>query len=64
MKANQDIRKAIRIQDLKVWEVAQALSVHEATLVRWLRVPLTAEKHERVMAAIEAATQAKEGVMA
>lgn len=64
MKANQDIRKACRVNDVVLWEVAKALSIHEVTLVRWLRVPLTPEKHMRVMTAITKAAAEKEGVMA
>ena len=55
MKPNQEVRKEMRVQDITLWQVAATLGVHEVTLSRWLRVQLTPEKRERVLAAIEAA---------
>ncbi len=49
---NKDVRTAARIADLRQWQIAAKLGIAEETLVRWLRVPLSDERRERIMAAI------------
>lgn len=58
MKANQAIREVAKKNGVKHWQIAMYLGVSEQTFLRWLRVPLCAEKEKAVMAAIE--TLAKE----
>lgn len=53
MKANNNLRKVIKEKGLMHWQVALRLGVSEQTLVRWLRVPLTADKEAAVLAAVE-----------
>lgn len=53
MKQNSTVREAIKNANLKHWEIADRLGISENTLVRWLRVPLPIDKHERIMKAIQ-----------
>lgn len=52
MKENQAVRKAARAAGVPLWMIAVRLGVCEQTLIRWLRVPLTAEKERMIMVAI------------
>lgn len=52
-QANMDIRKAIKEAKIHHWEIAEALSVSEMTLVRWLRKELSDEKKQLILTAIE-----------
>lgn len=49
---NKTVRRAARSAGVPLWRVAAAVGVSEPTLTRWLRVPLPADKEQRVMAAI------------
>lgn len=49
---NKAVRRAARAAGIPLWRVAAAVGVSEPTLTRWLRVPLPADKEQRVMAAI------------
>lgn len=50
---NDDIKRAIRANLLRQYQVAERLNVSEFTLIRWLRGELTPEKRERIFRAIE-----------
>lgn len=50
---NKDVRRAARIGGVPMWKVAMVLGISEATIYRWLRTELPAEKRAAVMAAIE-----------
>lgn len=50
---NKTIRDAIRIADLKHWEVADALNITPQTLCMWLRHELPEEKKQKILSAIE-----------
>ncbi len=52
-KANIDIRDAIRNARLAQWQVADRIGVAESTLVRWLRIELTDERKQQLLAAIK-----------
>ena len=52
MKANQAIREAAKKNGVKHWSIAEYLGISEPTLVRWLRVPLSADREKAVMDAI------------
>ena len=58
MKTNAEIREVIKKSGVKHWELAQILGVSENTLVRWLRIPLTNERQESILNALN--TVAKE----
>ena len=49
---NEDVRKAIRISDMKQWQVAELVGVNEATFSRWLRYELPQDKKDRIMQVI------------
>ena len=60
---NKDIRQAIKNAGLKHYQVAQAMGVHENTLVRLLRFELGLDEKGRVLAAIKKAERTfKKGV--
>ncbi len=60
-KANQDIRRKIRILDLKHWQVAKEIGITEGTLCVWLRSPLSKEKKTKINNAISRLTAAYMG---
>lgn len=51
-QTNEPIRRAARVANVPLYAVANSIGVSEATFWRWLRVPLPADKEERIMAAI------------
>lgn len=51
-KENEHVRKAARAAGVPLWAVAREIGVSEPTLMRWLRVPLPAEKEQRFLSAI------------
>lgn len=53
MKANQKVREAAKTSGVKHWQIAMRLGVSEQTFMRWLRVPLSREKEDAIMKAIE-----------
>ena len=53
MNANKKIRDAMKNKGVRQWQVALRLGVSDQTLIRWLRVPLTADKESAVLAAVE-----------
>ena len=59
MSENQKVRKAARIAGVPLWKVAYSIGISEPTLMRWLRVPLSTERENRIMSAIS--TLEKEG---
>lgn len=52
MKANQDIREAMRANRLYSYQVADKVGVSEFTFTRWLRFELPEQKKERIFSAI------------
>lgn len=53
IKANNHIRRAARAADVPLWAVALEIGVSEPTLMRWLRIPLTQDREDQIMAAID-----------
>ena len=53
MKANMDIREWLYNARIPLWMLADAMGVHENTVVRWLRRPVTHDQRERIVQAIE-----------
>lgn len=53
MKANQTIRAAAKKNGIKHWRIAMHLGVSEQTFMRWLRIPLTAEREKAILEAID-----------
>lgn len=46
--ANREFRPFARGHGVPLWRLAQAVGVGEATLTRWLRVPLSTEREEQL----------------
>ena len=57
--ANEKIRAAMRIADIKQWQVADAIGIHEATFCAWLRHELKGERKRRVVDAIKKVKEEK-----
>ena len=51
-KNNAEVRRAARIAGVPLWKVAASIGVSEITLSRWLRLPLSEEKENRILTAI------------
>lgn len=54
MVANQTVRDAAKRNGVKHWQIAEHLGISEPTIVRWLRLPLSPEKEQAILEAIEA----------
>ncbi|SEM67412.1 hypothetical protein SAMN04487770_1632 [Butyrivibrio sp. ob235] len=52
-KVNATIRKKIEKSGLRQYQVAYAIGVSKWTLNSWLSIPLTAERKERILKAID-----------
>lgn len=52
LKANEDVRRFIRAHDVKTYEVARHLGVHENTLLRWLRDELPEDRKKMIKTAV------------
>jgi len=47
--SGKEIRNLLIKANMKQWELAQKLSISEATLIRWLRSEVTGEKQEKIL---------------
>jgi aminopeptidase-like protein len=56
-QANLEIRSIMKEKKIFQWQVAVEIGISDVTLVRWLRLPLSDEKKEMVMKAINAAAK-------
>ena len=59
---NEDIRTQARRAGVYLYEVADALGVHETTLIRWLRGHLETGKRDAIISAIKTAEANKESL--
>lgn len=59
-RVNEPVRRAARVANIPLYAVASAVGVSEATLGRWLRVPLPEEREQRILAVIAELAKAKE----
>lgn len=53
---NTEIKKQMRLHDIKQWQLAEAIGVCERTLCVWLRHDLTGDRLQRVQAALDKLT--------
>ncbi len=53
MMQNNGVRKAARVAGIPLWKIAEHIGISEPTLTRWLRKPLTPEKEEVIIEAIQ-----------
>lgn len=56
---NIDIKKQMKLKHICSWEIADRLNIHESTLCKWFRKPLTQERKTLVLSAIEDISLAK-----
>ena len=49
---NEVIRKAARVAGVPLWRVADEVGISEPTISRWLRRPLSQEREDMLLAAI------------
>lgn len=61
VKANSDLRDCLYNARIPLWMLADAMGVHENTVIRWLRRPVTPEHRERIERAVEAILSKREG---
>lgn len=52
-RENENVRRAARAAGVPFWAVAAKLQVSEATLTRWMRFPLPADREQSIMEAID-----------
>lgn len=57
---NQDIKVYAKKHGVKMWELAVRLGISEATITRWLRVPLSAERERLLYRAAKELTAERE----
>ena len=52
-RTNEEVRRAARVADVPLWQIAAKIGVSQPTMTRWLRFPLPADKEKRIMQAIK-----------
>ena len=52
-RTNEEVRRAARVADVPLWQIAAKIGVSQPTMTRWLRFPLSTDKEERIMQAIQ-----------
>ena len=53
MTTNSAIKDKAKNAKIYWWQIAAKIGVAESTIIRWLRMPLSAEREAIIMAAIE-----------
>lgn len=62
-RINNDIRATLKMNGIYLYELAKVIGVSEPTIIRWLRVPLSAERRECIQRGIDRLIEAQgEGV--
>lgn len=51
--ANEEIRWLAKEKRVMFWEIAAEVGISEATLTRWMRIPLSKEREQMIVDAIE-----------
>ena len=49
---NNDVRTVLKMKQIPMWKVAEAIGISEATITRWFREPLSKEHYNKVIRAI------------
>ena len=62
MQTNTTVREAAKNAGIPLWRVATEIGISEATITRWLRLPLSHEREQKIMDAIKAVKEANENV--
>ena len=60
-KANQSLRDELAMKHIPYWQLAEAVGVHESSIIRWLRTPLSPENTARIRIAINEIMELREG---
>ena len=55
---NGRVRAAAKSGGIPLWRIADELGISEPTMTRWLRVPLSTEKEEQMLAVIKRLSKA------
>lgn len=58
---NKDLKRIIKNKNLKLWQVAEKLGLHDSNFSRMLRYKLNDEQLEKINNAIEALEKEKYG---
>lgn len=53
MLTNSAIKEKAKKAKVYWWQIAARIGVAESTIIRWLRMPLSAEREAMIMAAID-----------
>lgn len=53
MMANASVRESARAAGVPLYAIANELGVSESTFFKWLRFPLTEDREQRALAAIQ-----------
>ena len=53
MHTNNAIKEKAKNAKIYLWQIAAKIGVAESTIIRWLRMPLSAEREAIIMAAID-----------
>ncbi len=49
---NSHIRNYLTMKGIPMWKVAEVIGISESTMTRWMRTPLSAEHHKKIMDAV------------
>jgi len=58
-KENMEFRLEARNANIPLWKIALEVGISEATINRWLRVPLSGERERALRSAIKRIVEAK-----
>ena len=58
--ANNEIRDYARIRDVRLWEIANALGIADATFSRKLRIELSEDKKQQIYKIIDELAESAE----
>ncbi len=50
--SNLEIKSFVKAHGVRLWEIAVHLGISEATITRWLRVPLSEERQKMITDAV------------
>lgn len=53
MEDNARFKEYVRKQGVRLWEIAVRLGISEATITRWLRVPLSGERENMLYKTVQ-----------
>ena len=50
---NMQLRFLLKMKGIPLWKVCTVIGISEPTMTRWLRVPLSEERYDKIMKAIQ-----------